>query len=93
MWGHVVKSSKVDLTKYRIWGVLAFVPTWWRMIKIALAIVELLSDESKRVSYGDNLRKRVGTFYVTEKAAAAYGDLYAKYCDFEPEPSVKSESN
>ena len=54
--------------------------------KIAQAVVELLQDEDKRLAYGDNLRKRVETYYVTELAAGAYGDLYAKYCQLEQAP-------
>lgn len=49
--------------------------------KIADAICTILLDMDKQWEYGESLRKRVETYYITENAAKAYGDLYRTYCN------------
>jgi polysaccharide biosynthesis protein PelF len=43
---------------------------------IASAVERLLADPALRQSYGETLRKRVRTYYTSERAARAYADLY-----------------
>ena len=50
-------------------------------VEIADAVEVLLKNPQMRREFGETLRQRVAGYYTSEKAAAAYRDLYRNYCD------------
>lgn len=49
--------------------------------EIATAVESLLRNHGMRRQFGETLRQRVEASYTSEKAAAAYRDLYRDYCE------------